>query len=287
VLFRSGQQRYFLLQGGQDSRVMEIMNLDTIQPLSGGTFTLTPEAAEKAREAWQAYDAEVSGSSNLAIVEGKDALDDAPVVGKRLEDGRGFEAAMAYDKDKLYVQFQVNAASPLVNAQADPKLIFKGGNLLDIQLATDPDVDSDREAPAPGDLRLLVSRSPEGNVKAVLYQPRIPGHEGERTILKSPTGQEAFDAITDVSDAVQLDVEQKSSDRFAALVTVPLSTLGFNPKSGQSYDVDLGYIFGNASGTEAMVRSYWMNNGFSANVVDDIPNESRLTPQFWGEAKVE
>jgi hypothetical protein len=32
---------------------------------------------------------------------------------------------------------------------------------------------------------------------------------------------------------------------------------------------------------------YLSNNSFSANVVDDIPNEARLEPKEWGEAAVE
>jgi hypothetical protein len=36
-----------------------------------------------------------------------------------------------------------------------------------------------------------------------------------------------------------------------------------------------------------MARSYWSNNGFSANVLNDLPNESKLVPAEWGEAEVE
>jgi len=38
---------------------------------------------------------------------------------------------------------------------------------------------------------------------------------------------------------------------------------------------------------KAVRRAYLFNNSFTANVVDDIPNESRLEPQEWGEATVE
>ena len=34
-------------------------------------------------------------------------------------------------------------------------------------------------------------------------------------------------------------------------------------------------------------RAYLSNNSFSANVIDDIPNEARLEPKEWGEAAVE
>jgi hypothetical protein len=38
---------------------------------------------------------------------------------------------------------------------------------------------------------------------------------------------------------------------------------------------------------KAVQRTYLNNSSFSANVVDDIPNESRLEPKEWGEAGVE
>ena len=46
-------------------------------------------------------------------------------------------------------------------------------------------------------------------------------------------------------------------------------------------------IFGNSAGTQASLRAYWTNNSFSANVTNDIPNESRLEPAEWGTATVE
>ena len=52
--------------------------------------------------------------------------------------------------------------------------------------------------------------------------------------------------------------------------------------------INLGYIYGNAQGVgKAVRRAYLNNNSFSANVIDDIPNESRLEPKEWGEATVE
>ena len=51
--------------------------------------------------------------------------------------------------------------------------------------------------------------------------------------------------------------------------------------------MDLGYIFGNKTGMQTALRTYWQNNSFSANVTNDIPNESRLEPHEWGQAAVE
>lgn len=281
-----GEQRYFFLQGGQDSRVMEVMNLDSIKPLPGGRFMLTQEDVQLAADAQEQYKLAIARSGGLTIVRGAGALATARSVGKTLEGGRAFEATMAYDDQNLYVRYVVATDHPLVNAQPDPRLIFKGGNLLDIQLGTQPDAPADREKPAAGDVRLLVSRDASNRTRAILFQPRVADHKGDRITLRSPTGQEAFDAITDISDQVQLRVAPKSNG-FEAVLTMPLSLLNFTPVSGKQIKADLGYIFGNASGTQAMIRAYWINNGFTANVVDDIPHESRLEPNAWGEAQIE
>jgi hypothetical protein len=190
----------------------------------------------------------------------------------------------------------VRSPCPLVNAVEDLTLLFKGGNLLDVQLATNPGADPDREAPAPGDLRLLVSRRPDGSPVAVLLRPRVAGHGGERITLQSPTGEESFDAITAVPE-VSVEVgpllvqegkrKRPVEDGFVATARVPLAALGWEPTSGQTLRADVGYIFGNATGNDAAVRAYWHNRSFTANVVDDIPHESRLQPQHWGTAVVE
>jgi hypothetical protein len=51
--------------------------------------------------------------------------------------------------------------------------------------------------------------------------------------------------------------------------------------------MDVGFVFGNATGTQAAVRAYWSNHGFAAGVTNDVPNESRLEPRLWGRASVE
>ena len=97
---------------------------------------------------------------------------------------------------------------------------------------------------------------------------------------------ESFDSI-ETSDLVALEYQQATTGSFKAVATIPLAVLGWRPQPGTKVKMDLGYIFGNGEGTKAMVRSYWSNNGFSANVLNDVPNESKLTPKEWGLAEVE
>ena len=280
-----GTERYFIIHGGQDTRIWEVLGLDTIQDLPGGVYVHTPEMVEKTKQAQAAYAAALKGEKRLVIAQGKQALDTAAPVGKTLEDGRNFATRMAYDADNLYVRYDVRTPSTLLNASPEPSLIFKGGNLLDIQLATDATADPARKTPAPDDLRLLVTRQGEKTV-AVLFRPKIKGFNGEPIVLTSPTGKESFDSI-EVLDDIQLEYS-KTDEGFTATVTIPLKRLGLTLAPGQKLKADLGYIFGNAEGTRTTIRAYVFNHdGFSANVVDDIPNESRLEPAEWGEATVE
>lgn len=183
-----------------------------------------------------------------------------------------------------YLRFDVQSPHELVNSQPEEDLMFRGGNLLDIQLATDPKADPERTAPAPGDLRILVTRRDEDPF-AMLYRPKVAGFAGDPTVFRSPTGSESFDEVRVFTD-VQLAC-RKTADGFQATVTIPLASMGLALEPGNGVKMDLGYIFGNGQGTRTAARAYAKNDSFAANVVNDIPHESRLEPHEWGVAHVE
>ena len=276
--------RYFLLAGAADARVTEIFGLDTVQRLPGGTLTITPAEAKQVADAQAEYRAQLARGKTLSIARTRSALETADSATKALDNGRNFNARLAYDEKNLYIRYEVNAPAELTNSIADPRLLFKGGNCLDIQLATDPAANAKRKIPAPGDLRILVTRQGEKPI-AMIYRPKVAGFAGEAIALKSPTGVETFDAI-EQSDRVGL-AYTKTPTGFTAVVTIPLDIIGLRPKPAQQLKLDLGYVYGNATGNASAARSYWINNSFSANVTNDIPNESRLEPGDWGTAVFE
>jgi len=279
-----GMNRYFALGGDVDGRINEVFGLDTVKLLPGGTYVHSEADVKQAIDALTQYQAALARAVRLVIVRGTSALSTAPTVERLLTENQSFKARLAYDENNLYAQYEVVGPTELTSAMTDPKTIFKGGNLLDIQFATDPSADPSRKTPAPGDVRLLVTRR-DGKPYAVVFRPKVKGFSGTPTVLTSPTGKESFDAI-EVSDAVQLDY-RKSAVGFAATVTVPFAVLGWTPLPGSQVRLDLGYIFGNTTGTKATGRLYWTNNGFAAGVLNDIPTESRLEPKEWGTATVE
>ena len=276
--------RTLLLAGGQDGRVTEVLGLDTIKPLPASIFTLTPEQTKLAADAQTDYNLRSGMVEQLVIATDLKSLDIGTGSSKALDEARRFTARAARDDKNLFISFDVTSPSDLINAAADPKLLFKSGNCLDIQIATDPNADPQRKTPAPGDVRLLVTRQND-KAFAVLYRPKVKDFKGEPIVFNSPTGKESFDEIL-VVDTVGLEYT-KTGSGYKAVVSIPLDLIGLKLTKGQSIKMDLGCVYGNATGTQAAARSYLFNNGFSANVTNDLPNESRLEPSLWGTATVE
>ena len=279
-----GMNRYFLLAGASDARVTEIFGLDTVKRLPESTFTFTANDAKLAADAQADYAAKLARGKSLSIARGRNTLSTADPISKALDAGRGFTVHAAYDDTNLYLAYDVSSPTDLTSSFTEPNLLFKGGNCLDIQLAANPASDAKRKTPAPGDVRLLVTRK-NGVPFVVAYRPKIAGFTGKPTVLNSPTGSESFDAI-DVVQNVGLEYH-KTAAGFTALVTIPQQLLGLALKPGVRMKIDLGYLYGNVTGNQVSARSYWINNSFSANVTNDVPNESRLEPAEWGTAVVE
>jgi hypothetical protein len=105
-------------------------------------------------------------------------------------------------------------------------------------------------------------------------------------ILKSPTGQEAFDSIA-ATDQVGMEY-RRVNDGFTAIVTIPRDLIGWTKaEPGRLMRLDVGYLFGNSTGNRCAQRAYWANNSPTSNIIDDIPSESRLEPAQWGNALLE
>jgi hypothetical protein len=275
--------RYLLLGGDTDGRVTEVLGLDTVRRFEG-VHTVSAADVAAVRKAQAEHAGVKARAQKLSIARGRRALEVVSGVTRVVDGRRGFTARAAYDARNLYVRYEVESPFELVNSIPDPQIVFKGGNLLDVQLAADPAADPERTGPAPGDVRLLVTRR-QGKALAVVYRPRVKGFRGQPVVLKSPTGQESFDAI-EVSDRVRLEY-QKTPAGFHAVVTVPLSVLGWAPRPASTVRLDLGYLFGNSTGSQCARRAYWANTGPPAGIIGDVPSECRLEPHRWGVATVE
>lgn len=220
----------------------------------------------------------------LRIVHGLDRLAKAQPVVKMADESRGFVAHAAYDDKNLYVLFDVMTPNELVSSYAEWLTIFKGGNCLDIQIATDPTADPARKEPVPGDLRVLITRQSNKTV-AVIYRPKVKDFKGQPIIFNT-VNTISFDSI-ERCETVELRDYHRFPMGFSVMAVLPLAALGWTPHPGTPVKMDLGYRFGNSTGNQICLRTYWSTNSFNSNVIYDVPCESRLEPDLWGVAQVE
>ncbi|MCM8785769.1 MAG: hypothetical protein NC827_04285 [Candidatus Omnitrophica bacterium] len=278
------KNRYILLNGDQDGRVTEIIGLENVKRLEGGIYKITEDDFKRVKEEHQKYQETLTKLQKLIITKGKESLSISKGIKKIIDNEREFTVKVAYDNENLYLFYDVKTPFELTNSINDYKIIFKGGNLIDIQIGTDKNAPKDRERPTYGDLRILVTRQEDKPV-AVIYRPKVKDFKGTPIVLSSPTGKEEFDIIEKIED---IKIEYKKTNYgFTATVSIPLKLLGLELKQGEEILMDVGYIFGNINGSQVSLRSYWSNNSFAANVIYDIPTESRLEPKYWGKAIVE
>jgi hypothetical protein len=182
--------------------------------------------------------------------------------------------AMVAANDRLYLAWDTSEPKLLQNSGEIPEAHFKTGGALDIMLATGADLDSSRNVPVEGDLRLLIARV-KGKTHATLYRPVVTGTaESDRVPFSSPWRTINFDSVEDISEHIEFAEDGKG----AFEVSVPLSVLGLTLKPGMRMTGDIGVLRGN--GSETTARIYWSNK--ATGITADVPSEAELTPALWG-----
>ncbi len=277
--------RYFILAGDQDGRVTEVLGLESLQRFAG-SHTIKPADIERARAARAAFE---SAKRTVAapIVHRLDKLPHwelARQVTRTVDDQRRFRVALAHDAKHLIVRYDVESPHGLVNSIAEDRLIFRGGNLLDLELQTNPNADPERKAAGEGDVRLLITRRGDQPL-AVAYFKQVAGFTGQPERFESPTGVETFDVVRTIP--VVMDYAPIPGAGFLVTVRIPLEAIGLKLEPGSRLRFDAGYRYGNATGSAVAARAYVFNRGTLANVLFDLPSETRMEPNQWGTATVE
>lgn len=182
------------------------------------------------------------------------------------------EGAVSIAGGRLFAAYRTSDPNLLRNAGGVANAPFKTGGALDLMIGTDPAANPKRGTPVAGDLRLLVYQVNK-QTKAMLYRPVVPG-TADPIQFSSPDRSITMDTVTDVSDSVQLNAD---GGNYA--FSIPLKTLGLDPKPGQKIKADIGILRGN--GTQTTQRVYWSNK--ATGITSDVPSEAELTPALWGE----
>lgn len=186
------------------------------------------------------------------------------------------EFRAAYDADALHVSYTVNDPTPWKNGGNEPRLLFKTGDCVDLQLS--PSGNTSGKAAA-GDLRVVLANF-AGKPVAVLMKPAAPGTPAaEKFSFTSPVMTVAFDQVKLLPD-VTPTVAVRGND-YTVTARLPWAILGVEPKPERPLRGDVGFILSDPAGTINVARVYWSNK--NTNLVNDQPGEALIQPQGFGE----
>jgi hypothetical protein len=117
----------------------------------------------------------------------------------------------------------------------------------------------------------------KGQPRAMLYRAKVAGTK-EPVAFSSPWRTIHIDRVEDVTPQVSLASDGAGNYE----VSIPLQTLGWQPKPGEIYRADIGVLRG--SNSQTTQRVYWANKATA--ITADVPSEAELTPKLWGKWRI-
>lgn len=298
---RAEDGKYYAIAGHNHMSVVEVQGFEKFKRL-GGELKVTQAdvtrvlawekemAKWKSRESPKVYDSVATGSrmnpdGNPEDWEGIPAIIMDNPVGAPA--GRSLSFRMCYDKDDLYLLYEIRGAGPFQNCGTQWDKLFKTGACADLMIAGDPQADPARKMPVRGDKRVLLAMM-QGKPAVVLYDPVNPiAPPAEKWEVVSPVARADFDSVKQVAGArfghkviTNGDPINPRPLGYVIEAVVPLKALGLTPEPGLRLKFDWGVLETDAQGNVVLSRTYWANKATST--LADAPTESRLEPDMWG-----
>jgi hypothetical protein len=232
-------------------------------------------------------DGDQGATSPIVIVQAKsDPMNDpsawanVPVSELKKTGARLAAAQFSHDAQNLYARISVRDDTPLENGATEEQMAFKLGDTAGFVMG--PARDS--KEPGKGDARFLAVQV--GGKARLIAMKSLTGREKKPFVYETPAGGKApFDFVGEVPGG---EVElQKTGDGYVALLKIPRSFLEFSLSSPLRGDVEVRLSGAGQRGLQAVSRNYLFTpNTPATTMVDDVPTEARMVPEFWGPVEV-
>lgn len=276
------------VQGGHISYWnCEVVGLEKIRALPGGKVTLTEDDVVKATTFRDRDLQESSAAKRLVVIQvtpefsgdfDKDFAG-APVAHYQKDAATAVRSAALWNKDTLFLAWEVKDATPWVNGADAPEFMYARGDTVDLQLATDPNAKADRKDAALGDLRLSIG-SYNGQPTAVMYR-KLAKEKSPKEFSSGVIKGYVMESVLVVKDAkIKVKVDEKNK-RYIVQAAIPLAALGVLPRDGVVLRGDFGVTHGDKAGRDTVLRTHWSNQ--STGLVSDEVFELQMAPNLWGE----
>ncbi|MFA6960514.1 MAG: FlgD immunoglobulin-like domain containing protein [Opitutaceae bacterium] len=190
---------------------------------------------------------------------------------------------LSYDAQRLYARFAVEQPAPFRNGADALATAFKGGDSVALRLGPS----GRREQPVLGDVRLLATKI-QGKPVLIAYKAITKGPKKAERYFTPAAGEALFEYVGEVPGA-ELSIKQSNAG-YVAEFSVPLAFLEFPWRQGGLIAAEAEVLVAGqgARGLQAMSRNYLFSPMNSqTSMVDDVVTETRLYPQFWGEAHID
>ncbi len=278
--------RLYLQAGKTGFWNLEVVGLDTVQPLAGSSVALSAQDVREAERLRGQTMQQAVGVKRLAVRKRTAQLNgnfdadipDAEVITFQKQPGAEVRAKASWDDRCLYLSWDVRDATPWLNAAALPEQMYLYGDTVDFQLATDPGADKHRDEAARGDLRLSIG-SFHGQPTAVLYR-RVSDAKKPKRFSSGIVKDYAMDYVAIVADA-RIKIALRPGSGYCVTAAIPLPVLGLTPREGLILKADFGVTHGGPDNQRTRLRTYWNNQ--ETGIVDDAVFELKMTPRNWGE----
>jgi len=191
---------------------------------------------------------------------------------------QGVSSAAAWDKEMLYLAWDVRDATPWTNEADEVEYMYASGDTVDFQIATN--AAKKHGAPVIGDLRLSIGKF-NGKPTAVIYR--------EVAAMKRPLSPRTFSSgviakfvVADVRVLKNAKIEVKiRKNGYTVEAAISLGALALRPVDGLKTTGDFGVTHGDPKGRDTVLRTYWSNQ--ATGIVNDEVFELKLEPGNWGE----
>jgi hypothetical protein len=207
-----------------------------------------------------------------------------PTVTLMRNNGPLATAQVGYDKENLYARIHVVDDTPLQNGGNDPSVMFKSGDVVGLDLGPA----GDRTKPALGDLRILAANM-QGQDRLIAMKPLSKLGKQPQQYTTQASGTKPFDFVGDIPGGKAVLTVDPDKKGYTALISVPQSFLEFKIAPGLALKGDIEVLLSGikSQGLQAASRNWLYSGGqVQTTMVDDIPTEAWLYPQFWGDITV-
>ena len=192
--------------------------------------------------------------------------------------GGRVRSAAVWDKEMLYLAWDVPDATPWTNEADEVEYMYTSGDTVDFQIATK--ATAKHGAPVIGDLRLSIG-SFNGKPAAVIYR-EVAAKVGILSPKTFSSGVIAKFVVADVRVLKDANIKVKiRKNGYSVEAAIPLAALGLKPADGLKLTGDFGVTHGDPKGRDTVLRTYWSNQ--ATGIVNDEVFELKLEPGNWGE----